>query len=180
MVKVSEITPQCMMLVPARSVKPRRQKTRNPGRNSDPVTKVTSSLSQLLGNPYTITAFGLCALLAFTHAKDPATSIIKQVVDKLNTTEATKPLGKFLSTHLKQTLGLACYAITIWLVAPIKQRLTLTAAAAVAAFLIPESSPYQYLAQSFALCLYLKTRDQVVRTIVVGAAAVVYSMGWLT
>lgn len=145
----------------------------------DALGSLTASFTSLLADSHFVIGFLICAALALTHAADPATSLVTKFADWLLKNEATKALGTFIKARLLQTVGLACYLVTVWMCAPLRDRTVFSIGAAAAAFLLPESSVYQYGAQCCAAALYFKTRRKDSRMLIIVAVAVLWFTGIL-
>lgn len=146
----------------------------------DSFSALVNTVTKEVSNPNMLAALVLCALLAITHAGDPATSMVTKFVDWLATMPSAATLATFLKSRITATVGAVCYTVTVWMVAPVKKRGTWTAIGLAFAYLVPESSVYQYVAQCLLLAMYLRASRQDVRTIIVVVGAVLYVLGILT
>jgi len=147
---------------------------------TDSLTALTNTLSREVANPAMVMAVVLCALLAITHAADPASSMVTKLADWLVANPATKVIGEFVKARITATVGAICYTVTVMMVAPMRMRGQWLAIGIAFAYLVPESSVYQYVYQCLLMAIYLRARRPDVRTIIIVAGLALYVLGVLT
>jgi len=166
MVRVREVTlPAKRRVVVATS--------RRRPRRSSPAFGLDAVVGKI-GDPQFVLAAVACAVLAMTHATDPTTSVVTRFTEWLKGIPSTKWIGEFLANHAAQTVGAGCYLAVALLAAPPRTKWTWALCAVGLAFLIPEHSVYQYACLALVGCLYLRTSNSQMKTLVVIAGVLAY------
>lgn len=153
---------------------------KNPARlkeKSDTLSGLVEEVTRLLSDPIVLVTLIGITVLVTTHAEKPAESWITQIIAAATTHHPT--LGKWLTEHTKQFVGMIVYGITAAMISPSRKRGTYLCLALVGGYVIPESSAWQYVGQSFAAVLWMKARRKDVKTLVIVLVVAAYFAGYL-
>jgi hypothetical protein len=163
----------------AKSKQLARRAPRSARERMDTISATFSTIMSELSSPALLLAMVGVSWLCLTHKANPALSVVTKVTDWLSNNTATAEIGKFLGNHKSQTLGAICYSLTTMVTAPRNKMGMWLIIGAAAAFLIPESSSYQYIVQCLAFAMYMKARRQDVKMLIILGVGALYVFGYL-
>lgn len=149
---------------------PRRSTTK---RSTDFLARITGKLNRLLSKPISLLLIVTAVLLYYSESKTPTDSLFDKAVKKIGSNAITD----YAKAHTYETIAFIGYVGAAIASPPSKQLFNVLIAAALA-YLIPESTKWEYIVQGVLFYLFVTLPRLIDKTIVSSIAILSYSAGW--
>nr|ACO82575.1 structural protein [Chronic bee paralysis virus] len=120
--------------------------------------RIGRAFQRVLANPTAVVAFVVCAILAVSHTSDPAKSIVVTLGQKLQTVNALKFIGDFITEHPEQTIGAVAVSAAVLSSARRSEKFAYMIGAILVVYVLPATDAWTYGAWAAALALFLQLR----------------------
>ncbi|UXD80036.1 putative envelope protein [Linepithema humile C virus 1] len=145
----------------------------------DTLSATVDTIVKELTSPTLLVALLAIAFLASNYSGNASDNVLVNFIKALSKNEVTKGIGTFLNAHIIQVFGAVCYTIIAVVCAPSTKTGLWVLTGVVIAFIVPESSVWQYVAQCILFSVYIKARRQDVRFMLIAIGVGLYFFGYL-
>lgn len=149
----------------------------SPKQKLDVVGKIMTTIQRICNDPMIMMLMILASYLVINHHKFAGESVITNWI-KLIKDNGNANVAEFLTNNLKKLVGVLVFFPAI-LTVPVKFRSITIFAVGTWIWLIPESSPWQYVIQACILVFYFRLPDISDKIIIIAFGAVMWTAGYL-
>ncbi|AQM55313.1 hypothetical protein 3 [Loreto virus] len=171
-VKTVAVAPRPRVYTPVKTVSP--QKKSKSFDLGDATSDIFNSFTSALNKPAVIVLVALVASIVLTHQTSFATSTIGKFLK-----DSDNSIAKWILKNSTKFLGMLIFIPALYNL-PSKLRPVISIATVFWCLLVPESSIYQYVIQSFSLHTYFKVSQSNTRLLIVGIVGLSYYLGWFS
>nr|UDL13946.1 MAG: hypothetical protein [Xiangshan insect virus] len=143
---------------------------------SDPLTSLVRNITS---DNYSLLALAISAMLVWTYTREANKSLPMKIATELSGREGLVTYGQLIAKHPARINGLIVYLVTVWLVAPTKNRVPWSMLSVAAAVVLPEPTQWEYFWQSLALVCYCRVQGRKLKCFLLIAVVAVYMLGWV-